>query len=149
MMDKQRTTSIRGLGEIGLRVDDLDGMRAFYEDVVGLELMKRFEHAVFFRIAEGFGGHTQILALFDRAAAPTRPDFFATTFRGVDQPGSSLDHLAFEIDLSNIEAEQRRLESLGVEIKPVEFGFVHWRSIFFQDPEGNMVEFVAYDESVT
>ncbi|MEE8458390.1 MAG: VOC family protein [Phycisphaerales bacterium] len=148
-MDEQQTTSIRGLGEIALRVDDLDGMRAFYEDVVGLRLMKRFEHAVFLRIAEGYGGHTQILALFDRAAAPNRPDFFETTFRGVDQPGSPLDHLAFEIDLSNIETERRRLESLGVEIKPDEFGFVHWRSIFFRDPEGNMVEFVAYDESVT
>ncbi len=67
----------------------------------------------------------------------------------MDQPGSPLDHLAFEIDLSSIEPEKRRLESLGVEIKPVEFGWVHWRSIFFQDPEGNMVEFVAYDESVS
>ncbi len=148
-MNEQRKTSVRGLGEIALRVDDLEGMLAFYENVVGLELMKRFEHAVFFRIADGFGGHTQILALFDRAAAPPRPDFFATTFRGVDQPGSSLDHLAFEIELSSIEPEKGRLESLGVDVKPVEFGWVHWRSIFFRDPEGNTVEFVAYDESVT
>jgi len=147
-MDEQRTTNIRGLGEIALRVDDLDGMQAFYENVVGLKLMDRFEHAAFFRIAEGFGGHTQILALFDRAAAPPRSKFFATTFRGVDQRGSSLDHLAFEIDLSNIEVEQRRLESLGVEIKTVEFAWVHWRSLFFRDPEGNTVEFVAYDETV-
>ena len=41
-MDEQRTTSIRGLGEIARRVDDLDSMRAFYEDIVGLRLMKRF-----------------------------------------------------------------------------------------------------------
>ncbi len=139
---------VRGLGEIALRVDDLEGMRAFYEDVVGLEFMKRFEHAVFFRIAEGFGGHTQILALFDRAAAPIRPDFFPTAFRKVDQPSSSLDHLAFEIDLSSIETEQRRLESLGVEIKTVEFSWAHWRSLFFRDPEGNTVEFRAYDATV-
>ena len=147
-MDEPRSTSIRGLGEIALRVNNLDGMHAFYEDVVGLELMDRFEHAVFFRIAEGFGGHTQILALFDRAAAPIRPGFFPSTFRGVDQSGSSLDHLAFEIDLSSIEAEHRRLESLGVEIRTVEFEWVHWRSLFFRDPEGNTVEFVAYDETV-
>ncbi len=147
-MDKPHSTSVRGLGEIALRVDDLDRMQAFYKDVVGLELMDRFENAVFFRIADGFAGHTQILALFDRAAAPIRPGFFPSTFRGVAQSGSSLDHLAFEIDLSNIEVEQRRLESLGVEIRTVEFAWVHWRSLFFRDPEGNTVEFVAYDETV-
>ncbi len=147
-MQNEDSTVVRGLGEIALRVDDLDAMQAFYENVVGLKLMKRFEHAVFFRIADGFGGHTQILALFDRAVAPMRSGFFAAPFRGVDQPGSSLDHLAFEIDLSNIEPERKRLESLGVEIKSVEFAWVHWRSIFFRDPEGNMVELVAYDQTV-
>ncbi len=54
-MNKPHSTSVRGLGEIALRVDDLDRMQAFYKDVVGLELMDRFENAVFFRIAEGFG----------------------------------------------------------------------------------------------
>ena len=120
-------------------------MQAFYETVVGLELMRRFDHAAFFRIAEGHGGHTQILALFDRRAEPSRSQ---TSFRGVDQRGSSLDHLAFEIDLSSIEAEQRRLESHGVEIETAAFEWVHWRSLFFRDPEGNRVEFVAYDKTV-
>ena len=54
---------IKGLGEIALRVNDLDAMQRFYQDVIGLELMERSENAVFFRIAEGYGGHTQVLVL--------------------------------------------------------------------------------------
>ena len=59
---------IKALGEIALRVDDLDSMQAFYQDVIGLELMRRFPDAAFFKIADGYGGHTQILALFDRSS---------------------------------------------------------------------------------
>jgi len=41
-------------------------MHKFYEEVVGLEvLMRRDESFVFFKIAEGYGGHTQNLALFE------------------------------------------------------------------------------------
>ena len=61
--------AIKGLGEIALRVADLDTMQRFYQDEIGLEFLRRFEHAVFFRIAEGHGGHAQVLALFDRGNA--------------------------------------------------------------------------------
>ncbi len=38
-----RNTAIRALGEIALRVHDLDAMQAFYEKVLRLELMQRFQ----------------------------------------------------------------------------------------------------------
>src|SRR3954452_21295030 len=41
-------TAVRALGEVALRVNDLDKSQVFYADVIGLELMKRFEHAAFF-----------------------------------------------------------------------------------------------------
>jgi catechol-2,3-dioxygenase len=44
---------------------DLDAMHKFYEEVVGLEVLRRDESFVFFKIAEGYGCHTQNLALFD------------------------------------------------------------------------------------
>ena len=56
----------KALGEIALRVNDLDAMQKFYEETIGLALLKRFPKAAFLRIAEGLAGHTQILALFDR-----------------------------------------------------------------------------------
>ena len=127
----------KGLGEIALSVHDLEAMQRFYADVVGLELMKRFDHAAFFRIGDGLGGHTQILALFVR---PTRP---------AGLPGTStLDHLALEIPLSEYEPEKGRLEQLGVRVETQEHAWVHWRSLYIADPEGNRVEFVCYDPAV-
>lgn len=52
------------------RVDDLETMQKFYEEVIGLKLMKRFPQSAFFEVAQGYGGHTQVLALFDRSTAP-------------------------------------------------------------------------------
>jgi hypothetical protein len=41
-------------------------MFKFYRDIVGLEVMldNRDDGIVFFKICDGFGGHTTILALF-------------------------------------------------------------------------------------
>jgi catechol 2,3-dioxygenase-like lactoylglutathione lyase family enzyme len=135
-----RAGKIKGLGEIALRVQDLDRMQAFYAEVIGLDLLNRFENAAFFRIAEGYGGHTQVLALFDRSG---RPDY-----RGLSAEQSTVDHIAFEIDLADFESEKARLERLGVQVTTTTHAWVHWRSLYVLDPEGNEVELVCYDESV-
>ncbi|RMH18314.1 MAG: VOC family protein, partial [Acidobacteria bacterium] len=44
---------IKALGEIALRVADLDAMQRFYEQVIGLPLLRRFPRAAFFKIAGG------------------------------------------------------------------------------------------------
>ena len=85
------TRPIKALGEIALRVENLDAMQAFYEDVVGLELMQRFEHATFFPIAEGYGGHTQIIALFDRSGDPD--------YKGIRPAHTTVDHFALPLTL--------------------------------------------------
>ncbi len=132
--------AVRGLGEIALRVADLDKMQHFYEEIIGLELMQRFPDAAFFRIAEGFGGHTQILALFDRSASPG--------YAGLSPKKSTVDHLAFEIAREDYEAERARLEHLGQQPWTAEHAWVHWRSLYVIDPEGNLVELVCYDQIV-
>ena len=58
--------TVRGLGEIAVRINDLDTMQRFYEEVIHLPLMTRIPNCAFFKIADGFGGHTQVLALFGR-----------------------------------------------------------------------------------
>ena len=134
------TKRIRGLGEIALRVADLDAMQRFYQEVVGLELLGRFDHAAFFRIADGYGGHTQVLALFDRSGE--------AGYRGLDPGRTTVDHLAFEIAEDDYEVEKARLERLGVRVNTAEHAWVRWRSLYVDDPEGNTVEWVCYDESV-
>lgn len=131
---------IKALGEIALCVSDLDRMQKFYEEVIGLELMKRFSDSAFFRVAEGFGGHTQILALFDRSQT--------ATFHGISAEKSTVDHIAFAIARADFDEEKERLEQLGLQVKTAEHAWVHWRSLYISDPEGNTVELVCYDETV-
>jgi len=123
---------IKALGEIALRVNDLDLMQEFYEKVIGLELIQRFPKA-----AEGYAGHTQIVALFDRKEQ--------TGFQGLSAAQTTVDHFAFTIALSDYEAEKRRLEALGLKVSVAEHTWVQWRSLYVRDPEGNEVELVCYD----
>ena len=131
---------IQALGEIALRVRDLPRMRAFYEDCVGLEFMQAFPHAVFFKIAEGHGGHTQVLALFDRSGDPN--------YQAPAAEGTSVDHIAFTIGLEDYESEKARLEAAGLRVETAEHAWVQWRSLYVTDPEGNFVEWVCFDARI-
>ena len=135
MPSKQRT--IKGLAEIALRVNDLDEMQKFYQQVIGLELLERFDKTVFFRIAEGVEGHTQFLALFDRSGTEG--------YSGIDSKKSTIDHIAFGISKSDYLLEKKRIEALGYEVRTAYHKWVKWRSLYITDPEGNNVEMVCYD----
>jgi catechol-2,3-dioxygenase len=124
-----------GLGEVALRVNDLDAVRAFYRDVVGLEEWRGGDGYQFFRVADGVEGHPQVLVLFDREVE-------------VSPAGTTLDHIAFVIDLEDYARRRTQLEEAGLEVTPKTFDFFRWRSLFVEDPEGNRVEFVCYDPSV-
>ncbi len=136
----EKLPSVRGLGEIALRVNNLDAMQKFYQQIIGLPLMTRDANCAFFKIAEGFGGHTQVLALFDRSEKPG--------YRGPNAATSTIDHIAFEIDLADFANEKKRLEELGLQVETAEHAWVHWRSLYVTDPEGNLVELVCLDNSV-
>jgi catechol 2,3-dioxygenase-like lactoylglutathione lyase family enzyme len=135
---------IKGLGEVSLRVKDLDAMQKFYEEVLGLEVIARGESQVFFKIAEGYGGHTQNLALF---RADNRI-FLVNKVPELDLEKTTLHHVAFNIALEDYETEQRRLEGLGLNVVATDHAWLHVRSLYFPDPEGNLLEFVAYDANV-
>jgi catechol 2,3-dioxygenase-like lactoylglutathione lyase family enzyme len=131
---------IKGLGEIALRVEDLDHMQRFYEEVIGLELIKRFENAAFLKLADGYGGHTQVLALFDRKGQ--------AGYAGLNPLKTTVDHIAFEIGLTDFAAEKDRLEGLGVAVTTAEHPWIRWRSLYVRDPEGHSVELVCFDPTV-
>jgi len=136
----KKRTSVRGLGEIAFRVNNLDAMQKFYEEVIGLPLMTRVTNCAFFKIADGYSGHTQVLALFDRSQKPG--------YRGTDAATSTIDHIAFEVSRADFADEKKRLEALGLQVETAEHAWVHWRSLYVTDPEGNQVELVCYDDSV-
>ena len=140
------TRPIKALGEVILRVRNLDTMQEFYEKVVGLELLQRCENTmVFFRIALDYEGHTQSLALFDQSG---KADHRSRHYTGVDPEKSPLHHIAFTISLSDYEAEKDRLRNRGLDVETAEHAWQHYRSLYIADPEGNVVEFVCFDASV-
>jgi catechol-2,3-dioxygenase len=140
LISNEKLPSVRGLGEIALRVNNLDAMQKFYEEAIGLPLMTRVPNSAFFKIADGHGGHTQVLALFDRSKNPG--------YRGPEATTSTIDHIAFEIALADFVGEKKRLEALGLQVETAEHAWVHWRSLYVTDPEGNLVELVCFDGSV-
>ena len=117
-------------------------MCTFYEDVVGLKVLRREESFVFFEIAQGYGGHTQNLALFDAS----NRTFLKSKSAALSSDRSTLHHVALNIDLEDYESE--RLEGLGLDVHATEHPWLHVRSLYFADPEGNLLELVCYDESV-
>lgn len=126
---------VKGLGEVSIQVRDLDAMHKFYEEVVGLEVLRRDENFVFFKVAEGYGGHSQNLALFEASNT-------------LNPQESTLHHIALNVALEDFETEKTRLEGLGLNIHATVHEWLHVRSLYFYDPEGNHLEFVAYDETV-
>ena len=136
--------TIKALGEVSIRVADLDAMHEFYEEVLGLEVLRREDNFTFFIIGEGYGGHPQVLNLFEAADRWLIEDKSPE----LSPAGSTLHHIALNIDLADYEPEKKRLESLGLKVEAVEHEWLHVRSLYFSDPEGNLLELVCYDESV-
>lgn len=153
MTDNQHETrgfKIRALGEIAIRCNDLGPMVPFYEDIIGLERMSGNASSgiVFFKIAEGFGGHTSVLALFDKTLSP-RPGLHPTATDAPETGArSSLHHIALSLPFEEQEAAMRWYEAHNITYRTEHFGWVGWRGVFTQDPEGNTVELVAYHPSL-
>ena len=148
-MTSERGFRIRALGEIAIRCADLPAMTAFYEDVLGLARLSG-DHCsgiVFYGLGESHGGHTAVLALFRHDAAG-RPGLHPT---GEEVPltgaCSSLHHLALALPAVEQEAAMAWLRAHGLPCRVETFGWIGWRGVFTEDPEGNTVELVAADPS--
>ncbi len=144
MNKSDRPRRVKGLGEVSIRVNDLDTMQKFYEDVLGLEVLRRDESFVFFKIAEGFGGHSQNLALFQAA----NRGFLENKSLQLNLEQTTLHHIALNVALADFEPERSRLEGLGIKVNATVHEWLHVRSMYFSDPEGNLLELVSYGQSV-
>jgi catechol-2,3-dioxygenase len=130
-----QASAIRTLGEIALRVNDLPRMKRFYQETFGLRVLGESAAAVFFDIAPGHAGHTQVFVLFARGVE-------------VSAERSTVDHIAFTIDLEDYDSERRRLMAMGLSVEVSHHDWVKWRSLYVRDPEGNEVELVCFDPSL-
>ena len=135
------TLRVMHIAELGLRVTDLPRAVAFYQEVLGLEIVRAYPTIVFLKAGEldsplGRGGHPQLLVLFDRKV---KLNIALTT----------VDHFAFEISLEQYQTERERLEQMGLELTERiwqgEYAWLQARSMFFDDPDGNTIELIAHD----
>ncbi|MCE7993298.1 MAG: VOC family protein [Roseivirga sp.] len=135
---------IKGLGEIVLRVNDMELMKNFYLKAIGFELMNESEDFTFFKIADGTSGHTQVLALFARNNLTA----FNEELKAIMPENTTLHHFALEIEKSDYEEILMLCKKNKFEYVTRVFEWVKWRSIFIKDPESNIVEFVCYDSGI-
>lgn len=126
---------IQSLYETHLTVSDLDRSIAFYRDVLGLELAHRVpdRHAAFFWVG---ARERSMLGLWSIHSSPLR-------FRL---------HISFRVDLEDMNRSIRALRQAGVEprpafgqpaTEPIVFSWMPAASVFFDDPDGHSLEFIA------
>lgn len=120
----------RALGEVAIRCRNLPTMERFYGEVLGLPLLARRPGGItFFRVAQGFGGHVAVVALFEDAAHGPGP--------------GALHHLALTVTPHDQARAADWFRRLGIACRFEEFPWIGWRGLFLSDPEGNVVELVA------
>ena len=134
-----------GVGEVVLRVADLERSLAFYRDVLGFPLIRIVDNAIaFLRVAGGVEGHTQIIGLFSKDWPSNRE---GKTWDGSSPRQSTLHHFAIEISLQAHDRVLAYLVAKGLNPNTQVHGWIGWRSIYVSDPDGHTVEFVCYDRS--
>lgn len=130
----------RGLFETHLHVANLEKAMSFYEDILGLELgRKETEHrSAFYWI----GNRSTMLGIWER------PPWANSNSGNLVQP----QHLAFEVGFDDLHATIDRIKQHGIELKnffgevtdePSVFGWMPAASIYFNDVDGHLLEFIA------
>ena len=140
----------KALGEIAIRCKDPETMAQFYQNVIGLTRLSGEHNAkiIFLKIADGYRGHTSVLALFHHDVS-ARPGLHPTDDMPPRTGGqSSLHHIALSMDFDQQDAVMEWYESRNQAYRVEHFSWIGWRGIFTEDPEGNTVELVAYDPSL-
>lgn len=154
---------IRGINHLALVCRDMATTVAFYEGLLGMPLVKTVE------LGGGIGQHF----FFDAGGGnqlaffwfPDGPDAAPGIAMPADRPDrggvhsahGSMNHVAFHVDCDTIESLVPRLRDAGIDCSEVinhddsEWGMsrslhggVFVRSIYFQDPDGIVLEFAAW-----
>ncbi|HXZ18888.1 MAG TPA: VOC family protein [Candidatus Acidoferrales bacterium] len=125
--------AVTGVLETCLYLEDLDRASRFYEGLFGWKRMDGDARFRAYGIAPG-----SVLLLFKRGGTVQAAATGGGVIPGHD--GTSGGHLAFSVPAAEWEKWLRRLEEHGVAIEQV----VQWprggRSLYFRDPERNLIE---------
>ena len=125
-------TTVNTVGDVSLRVNDLQPMKRFYLDVLGFELLGDLPSVALLRPGDDYRGQIQMLALLQRSV-------------GVGPEPGVVRHITFILSIQDPESEKRRLEGLGLCVGTTSRETAGKCSLCFHDPEGNEVELLCHD----
>lgn len=153
----------RGINHLALVCSDMARTVEFYTGILGMELTKTIE------LPGGLGQHFFFdcgggdhLAFFWFPDAPEAVPGISAPKTRPDQGSfhsaiGSMNHVAFNVPLEKIDEYRQRLVDAGIDCTEVanhddsEFGIadtnhegVFVRSVYFQDPDGVLLEFAAW-----
>ncbi len=114
---------------------DLESMKNFYTDILGLSVIQEERDKLIFLKA----GESMLL-IFDPAR--TRTDNGSLPAHGALTPPSSI-HFAMEIEEREYHASKQLLVSKNIAIEKEVNWNSHVKSIYFRDPAGNLVELIT------
>jgi catechol 2,3-dioxygenase-like lactoylglutathione lyase family enzyme len=127
--------AIDGVVETAVYVDDMERAKEFYEGTLMLDVMFQDE-----RMRAYKAGRSAFL-VFKRGASDKNTVMKIGNIPAHD--GSGRMHMAFAIASDELEDWEKLLEQRGVAIE----GRVEWSkggtSIYFRDPDGNLLEFAT------
>jgi catechol 2,3-dioxygenase-like lactoylglutathione lyase family enzyme len=132
-MAESSAPPIRGVLETAVYVDDLDCAHRFYGEVLGLDRVLDTQRMLTYAVAPG-----QVLLVFRRGFTREDSDTAGGRVPGHHSEGPA--HFAFAIEADAYEGWKARLAAHGVAITSE----VTWpkggRSLYFEDPDGNVLE---------
>jgi catechol-2,3-dioxygenase len=115
--------TVSGLAELTLQVRDLQALETFYAELFGLRVLKREDDRVW-------------LAVGDRA----RLGLWLPGEKEFGDEGGAHVHFAFSARPGGLDGLVEHLEERGVPVRGPEEHPGGDRSIYLEDPEGNVVE---------
>jgi len=130
-----RTPTIRGIVETCINVTDMNRARRFYDSLFGFEVMEHAERFCAFRVGP------DVLLLFTEGASSSP----IAMSGGVIPPHNTVGagHFAFAVSRDELETWRVRLQEQGVKIESEVRWDLGGSSIYFRDPDGNLVELVS------
>jgi catechol 2,3-dioxygenase-like lactoylglutathione lyase family enzyme len=129
------TPAIRGIVETCINVSDMTRARRFYESLFGFEAMVQDERFCAYRVG------SDVLLLFTEGSS-SNP---IAVSGGIIPPHATVGagHFAFAVSRDELETWRVLLQERGIGIESE----VQWErggsSIYFRDPDGNLVELVS------
>jgi catechol 2,3-dioxygenase-like lactoylglutathione lyase family enzyme len=124
---------VRGVLETAVYSDDLLRAHAFYGGVLGLERVLDTPRMQTYAVAP-----REVLLVFKRGATRADSEMPEGLIPGHHSEGPA--HFAFAIDLADYSAWKTHLQSASVRIRSEANWARGGKSLYFDDPDGNVVE---------